>query len=139
MAAMAGRLVGKVVFITGAARGQGRGHAVRLAEEGADIIAVDLMAGVESVEYAMPTQTDMDQTVKQVEALGRRIVARRADVRDQGQLKAALEEGIAELGRLDIVAANAGIARAQPWDEVTPQQWQNMLDVNLTGTWNTIV
>jgi (+)-trans-carveol dehydrogenase len=107
---MAGRVEGKVAFITGAARGQGRSHAVRLAEEGADIIAVDICAQVGSVPYPMATPQDLAETVKEVEALDRRIVATQADVRDYPALKRALDTGVAELGRLDIVSANAGIA-----------------------------
>jgi NAD(P)-dependent dehydrogenase (short-subunit alcohol dehydrogenase family) len=104
-----GRIEGKVAFITGAARGQGRSHAIRLAEEGADIIAVDIASQVDSVPYPMSTPEDLAETVKQVEALDRRIVATQADVRDYQTLKQALDNGVAELGRLDIVCANAGI------------------------------
>ena len=106
---MPGRVDGKVAFITGAARGQGRSHAVRLAQEGADIIAVDLCGQVATVPYEMSTPEDMAETVKEVEALDRRIVATQADVRDYGAVKAAVDEGVAQLGRLDIVSANAGI------------------------------
>ena len=106
---MAGKLEGKVAFITGAARGQGRSHAIRLAQEGADIIAVDLCDQVESVPYPMATPEDLAETVKEVEALDRRIVATQADVRDYPALKAAPDDGVAQLGRLDIVSANAGI------------------------------
>lgn len=136
---MAGRVEGKVAFITGAGRGQGRSHAIRLAEEGADIIAVDLLENYDTVAYGMSTQSDLDETVKAVEALDRRIIARKADVRDPASLKAALDEGVAELGRLDIVSANAGICTVQSWDDVTPQIWQDTLDTNLTGVWNTMV
>jgi SDR family mycofactocin-dependent oxidoreductase len=136
---MAGRVAGKVAFITGAARGQGRSHAIRLAEEGADIIAVDVCEDYPSVGYGMGTEADLADTVKAVEALDRRIFARKADVRDAGALKAALDEGVAELGRLDIVSANAGICTVQAWDEVTPTVWQDTLDTNLTGVWNTMV
>src|SRR5580658_8321949 len=111
---MAGRVEGKVAFITGAARGQGRSHAIRLAQEGADIIAVDLCDQIGSVPYPMATPEDLADTVKEVEALDRRIVATQADVRDFGALKAALDDGIAQLGRLDVVAANAGIASYGP-------------------------
>ena len=135
---MAGRVAGKVAFITGAARGQGRSHAIRLAEEGADIIAVDSFQDYDTVPYPMATETEMAETVKAVEALDRRIVAARADVRDPGALKAAVDDGVAQLGRLDIVCANAGICIVQAWDEVTPASWQDTLDVNLTGVWNTI-
>ncbi len=106
---MTGRVEGKVAFITGAARGQGRSHAVRLAEEGADIIAVDYCGDIDTVDYPMGTEADLAETVRLVEALGRRIVASHADVRDSASLKAAVDAGVAELGRLDIVSANAGI------------------------------
>lgn len=134
-----GRVEGKVAFITGAARGQGRSHAVRLAQEGADIIAVDICRDVDSVGYGLATEADLAETVKAVEALDRRIVAQAADVRDATALSAAVEAGVAELGRLDIVSANAGICTVQTWDEVTPQVWQDTLDINLTGVWNTCV
>ena len=136
---MAGRVAGKVAFITGAARGQGRSHAIRLAEEGADVIAVDICRDYGTVPYAMATEADLAQTVKAVEALDRRIVATQADVRDAAALKAAVDDGVAQLGRLDIVSANAGICTVQPWDEVSPAVWQDTLDTNLTGVWNTMV
>src|SRR6266436_1303140 len=131
-----GRVEGKVAFITGAARGQGRSHAIRLAQEGADIIAVDLAAQVASVPYPMATPEDLDQTVKEVEALDRRIVASQADVRDYGAVKAALDDGVAQLGRLDIVSANAGIFSLGRADELPEQTWQDMIDTNLTGVWH---
>ena len=134
-----GRVEGKVAFITGAARGQGRSHAVRLAEEGADIIAVDICAQLDTVPYPMATPEDLAQTVKEVEALDRRIVALPDDVRDAAALREAVERGVAELGRLDIVCANAGICTIQAWDEVTPAAWQDTLDTNLTGVWNSMV
>jgi (+)-trans-carveol dehydrogenase len=133
---MAGRVEGKVAFITGAARGQGRSHAIRLAQEGADIIAIDLCAQVDSVPYPMSTPDDLAQTVREVEALDRRIVATQADVRDYGAVKAALDAGVAELGRLDIVAANAGISSVGRTDELPEQTWQDMIDTNLTGVWH---
>ena len=136
---MAGRVAGKVAFITGAARGQGRSHAIRLAEEGADIIAVDVCHDYPTVGYALATEADLAETVKAVEALDRRIVASQADVRDAAALKAAVDNGVAQLGRLDIVCANAGICTVQSWDEVTAAVWQDTLDTNLTGVWNTIV
>ena len=136
---MAGRVAGKVAFITGAARGQGRSHAIRLAEEGADIIAVDICRDYGTVPYAMATEADLAETVKAVEALDRRIVATQADVRNAAALKAAVDDGVAQLGRLDIVSANAGICTVQSWDEVTPAVWQDTLDTNLTGVWNTMV
>jgi SDR family mycofactocin-dependent oxidoreductase len=136
---MTGRMEGKVVLVTGGARGQGRAHAVRLAQEGADVIAVDSCAGIDTVvgKYPPATREDLDQTVVEVEKLDRRVVARVADVRDQAALDAAVAEGVAELGGLDGVVANAGIAsygRAWELDEAT---WQDMLDVNLTGVWHT--
>ena len=128
-----GSLHGKVAFITGAARGQGRAHAVKLASEGADIIAVDLCDQIASVPYPMATPDDLAATVKLVEDTGSRIVARQADVRDRAAMKTALAEGIAELGRLDIVIANAGIAPMLGEDA-----WQDVLDVNLTGVYHTV-
>ena len=106
---MSGELDGKVAFITGAARGQGRSHAIRLAQEGADIIAVDVCGQVPTVPYGMSTPEDLAETVKEVETLDRRIVATQADVRDYGAVQAAVDDGAAQLGRLDIVSANAGI------------------------------
>src|ERR1700729_4213924 len=134
---MAGRVGGKVAFITGAARSQGRSHAIRLAQEGADIIAVDIAGPVDSVTaYPMATEADLTETVKQVEALDRRIVARKADVRDPGALKAALDDGVAQLGQLDIVGANAGIFSFGTLEELDDRTWQDMIDVNLTGVWH---
>jgi len=134
---MTGRVEGKVAFITGAARGQGRSHAIRLAQEGADIIAVDICEQVASVPYPMSTQEDLAQTVKEVEALDRRIIATQADVRDFTALKKALDDGVAQLGKLDIVSANAGIASFGRMDEIPEQTWQDMIDTNLTGPWHT--
>lgn len=132
-----GRLEGRVAFITGAARGQGRSHAVRLAQEGADIIAVDICAQIDTVSYPMATPEDLAETVAQVEALDRRIVARQADVRDEAALKAAFDAGVAELGPVDIVLANAGIAPMALGTE-QHEAWQDVIDVNLTGTFNTV-
>ncbi|HEY3718147.1 MAG TPA: mycofactocin-coupled SDR family oxidoreductase [Jatrophihabitantaceae bacterium] len=131
-----GKLEGKVAFITGAARGQGRSHAVRLAEEGADIIAVDICAQIDTVPYPMATPDDLAETVKEVEGLDRRIFARPVDVRDAVALQAALDAGIAELGPVDIVLANAGIAPMS----MTPQdqEWADVVDVNLTGVYTTV-
>ena len=136
---MPGRVAGKVAFVTGAGRGQGRSHAIRLAEEGADIIAVDILSDYATVGYGMSTQADLDETVKAVEALDRRIIASKADVRDLGALRQAVDAGVAELGKLDIVCANAGICTVQAWDEVTPAVWQDTIDTNLTGVWNTLL
>jgi (+)-trans-carveol dehydrogenase len=134
--AMPGRVEGKVAFITGAARGQGRSHAIRLAQEGADIIAVDLVGQIATVPYPMSTPDDLAETVAQVEALDRRIVASTADVRDYEATKAALDTGVSELGHLDIVSANAGIFSFGRLEELSEQSWQDMLDVNLTGVWH---
>jgi SDR family mycofactocin-dependent oxidoreductase len=134
-----GRMEGKVAFVTGAARGQGRSHALRLAEEGADIVAVDICADIDTVTpfYPLATEEELAETVRAVEALDRRIVARRADVRDLDGLQTAFDEGLAELGRIDAVVANAGIATyGRAW-ELTAQQWRDMIDVNLTGVFHT--
>ena len=135
-----GNLEGKVAFITGAARGQGRSHALRLAREGADIIAVDLCGPVESVTgfYPPATPEDLKETVRQVEALDRRIVAVEADVRDIEAMTAAVNEGVAQLGRLDIVVANAGIFTfGEDTHKVSEQSWQELMDINITGVWHT--
>ncbi len=134
---MAGRVEGKVAFITGAARGQGRSHAVRLAQEGADIIAVDLCDEIPFVTYPSSTEADLAETVRQVEALDRRIIATKVDVRDRSALKKAIDDGVAQLGRLDIVVANAGICIIAGWDQVTPAMWDETISTNLTGYWNT--
>src|SRR5580693_4174565 len=136
---MTGRVQGKVAFITGAGRGQGRSHAIRLAEEGADIIAVDICRDYPTVGYGMATEADLAQTVKDVEALDRRIIAAPADVRDAAALRQVVDDAVAQLGHLDIVCANAGICTVQAWDEVTPEVWRDTLDTNLTGVWNTMV
>lgn len=135
---MAGRLEGKVAFITGAARGQGRSHAVRLAEEGADIIGIDVPKHIPGLPYEPATAEDLAETVRQVQALGRRIVAAEADVRDFDALQTAVEKGVAELGRLDIVLANAGIVAPAPTLEMSEEHWQTMIDINLTGVWKTV-
>jgi SDR family mycofactocin-dependent oxidoreductase len=131
------RLDGKVAFVTGAARAQGRSHAVRLAEEGADIVAIDIASQIDTVPYPMGTPGDLAETVEAVGALDRRIVATEVDVRDYEALTAALDDGVARLGRLDIVAANAGIVSFGRAEELTEQTWQDMIDVNLTGVWHT--
>jgi (+)-trans-carveol dehydrogenase len=133
---MTGKLEGKVAFITGAARGQGRSHAITLAREGADIIAVDICAQVGSVPYPMATPEDLAQTVKEVETLDRRIVATDVDVRDYDALKQALDDGVAQLGRLDIVSANAGIVSYGRVEELPEQTWRDVIDVDLTGEWH---
>lgn len=131
-----GTLENKVAFITGAAHGQGKAHAIRLAEEGADIIGIDICAQMSAVGYAMGTEEELEQTVKEVEALGRKMVARQADVRDYEGLQAAYDAGVAELGPVTIVVANAGIGPGGT--RVSEQtQWDEVIAVNLTGVWNT--
>ncbi|RAY12860.1 SDR family mycofactocin-dependent oxidoreductase [Actinomadura craniellae] len=135
---MAGRVEGKVAFITGAARGQGRSHAVRLAEEGADIIAVDVCRQLDGVPIPMSTPEDLDETVAQVKALGRRIVAAQADVRDFEALKAVVDDGVTQLGRLDIVLINAGLAASgNAIHQLDETLWRDSIDVNLTGAYLT--
>ncbi len=130
-------LEGRVALVTGAARGQGRSHAVALAEQGVDIIAVDLCEDIDTVSYSLATSADLDETVRLVEAQHRRIVACQADVRDLDALSTALERGLNELGRLDIVLANAGIAPSSIPVADPALSWANVLGVNLTGVWNT--
>ena len=136
---MAGRVEGKVALVTGAARGQGRAHALRLAGEGADVIAVDLCGPLPDVSYPSATPEDLAETARLVEATGRRIVTDTVDVRDLEALRAATDRGVAELGRLDVVIANAGICSPRPWDQVTPEVLANTLDINVTGVWNTVM
>jgi SDR family mycofactocin-dependent oxidoreductase len=135
---MAGRLEGKVAFITGVARGQGRSHAIRLAQEGADIIGVDIAGQIDSVPYSMATPEDLAETVREVEALDRRIVATQADVRDFAAVRKAVDEGVAQLGRLDIVSANAGIFSFGALTELDEATFRDMIEVNLIGIWHTV-
>ncbi len=132
-----GRLDGKVALITGAARGQGRSHAIRLAQEGAEIIAVDSCTDAKTTPYPQATREDLDETTRLVEELDRRVFARVADVRDLSALQSAVADGMSEFGHLDIVSANAGIASFAPAWELTEDTWQEMIDVNLTGVWKT--
>jgi SDR family mycofactocin-dependent oxidoreductase len=136
---MAGRVQGKVAFITGAGRGMGRAHAVRLASEGADVVALDIGAPLPDIQYRQPTREDLEVTVRQVEALGRRIVPIYADVRDLDGMRSQVDAAVADLGGLDVVVANAGIASPAPWDSLTPEMFQNLLDINVTGVWNTVM
>ncbi|PXW36234.1 UNVERIFIED_CONTAM: SDR family mycofactocin-dependent oxidoreductase [Williamsia faeni] len=137
---MGDRLSGKVAFITGAARGQGRAHAVRMATEGADIIAVDIAAELpRCVPYNSASEADLKETVRLVEATGRRIEASVVDVRDFEGLGKAVENGVAALGRLDIIVANAGISVPEAWNEITPESFRDVMDINATGTWNTVM
>jgi (+)-trans-carveol dehydrogenase len=134
---MPGRVEGKVAFITGAGRGQGRSHAVRLAEEGADIIAIDICHDVDGA-LPMATAEDLAETAKLVEALDRRIIAHQADVRDLDAVKAAVDDGVAQLGRLDIVLASAGVAMmGGRTDKMKLNSWTDTIDINLTGLFNT--
>jgi SDR family mycofactocin-dependent oxidoreductase len=133
---MTGRLEGKVAFITGAARGQGRSHALRLAQEGADIIAVDLLEEIGTVPYPLSVKEDLAETVRQIEALDRRIIARKADVRILSELETVVNEAVAELGRLDIVVANAGILTM---GTDTPKAFFDVVQVNLVGVLNTVI
>ncbi len=132
------RLESKVALVTGAARGQGRSHAVRLAEEGADVIAVDSCVQIGSAPYPMATPSDLQETVDRVEKTGRRILAREVDVRDQAALDAVVRAGVEAFGGLDVVVANAGItSHAKTW-KLSDDEWQDVIDVNLTGVWRTV-
>src|SRR2546427_13131827 len=132
-----GKLDGKVALITGAARGLGRSHCVRCAEEGADVVALDLAANVATVGYPLATEHDLDETVGLVEKTGRRVVARKADVRSQAALDEAVADALGEFGHIDVVVANAGIASFGPAWELEEQTWQDVIDINLTGVWHT--
>ncbi|MFF0817082.1 mycofactocin-coupled SDR family oxidoreductase [Rhodococcus sp. NPDC003318] len=134
---MGNRFDGKVAFITGAARGQGRAEAVKFASEGADVIALDACAKFASTPYDGATEEDLAETVRLVEEQGRKIVATKADVRDFAAVTAALDAGLDAFGRIDIVVANAGICSAALSWEITPEQWQETIDVNLTGVFFT--
>ncbi|MGW5075874.1 mycofactocin-coupled SDR family oxidoreductase [Rhodococcus sp. NPDC004095] len=132
-----GRVAGKVAFITGAARGQGRSHALRLAREGADIYATDACEDIKSLSYGMASEEDLVETARLVAETGRRIITRKVDVRDQAGLDAAAADAVEQFGSLDIVSANAGICGCRPTVELTEDEWQDMIDVNLTGVWKT--
>ncbi|WP_063001577.1 mycofactocin-coupled SDR family oxidoreductase [Nocardia mikamii] len=132
------RLAGKVALVTGAARGQGRAHAIAMAREGADIVALDMCEQVSTVPYGLADRTDLDQTAAEVEKLGRRIVARPADARRQSEVDAVVADALAEFGRIDVVVVNHGIwSRGALW-ELSDQTWQDMVDTNLTGVWRTL-
>ena len=134
-----GLLEGKVAFITGVGRGQGRSHAVRLAEEGADIIGIDALTNYATISYDMATPEDLEETVRLVEKTGRRMIASVADVRDRTAVAGAVTAGVAEFGRLDIVCANAGISQpGGPLWELSSAEYQDVIDVNLTGVFNTL-
>jgi (+)-trans-carveol dehydrogenase len=134
---MTGRVAGKVALITGAARGQGRSHALRLAKEGADIIALDICRQIETVPYPLSTPEDLEETARQVKELGQSVVTREVDVRDGEALIAAVNDGVAQLGGLDIVIANAGILSVGASFELSEQTWSQVIDINLSGVWRT--
>ena len=139
MAGHNGTLQGRVAFVTGAARGQGRSHAVRLAHEGADVIALDICAPVsDSVTYPPATPDDLAETVRAVEAQGRKVLAREVDIRDDAALWQLVADGIEQFGRLDILVANAGVLGWGRIWELTDEQWDTIIGVNLSGTWRTL-
>jgi SDR family mycofactocin-dependent oxidoreductase len=137
---MSQSLSGRVALITGAARGQGRAHAVRLSAEGADIIALDMAGPLpSSVPYDSPTPDDLAETARLVTANGGQIITAAVDIRDLDALKSAVGKAIGELGRLDVVVANAGICSPAPWDQITAEAFRDTIDTNVTGTWNTVM
>ena len=139
MTASGGPLEGRVAFITGAARGQGRAHAIRLAGEGADIIAIDICGAIsETITYPLATSEELAETVRAVEASGRKVLAREVDVRDLAALHQVVADGIEQFGRLDILVANAGVLSWGRIWEMSEEQWDTVIDVNLNGTWRTI-
>jgi SDR family mycofactocin-dependent oxidoreductase len=134
-----GSLDGRVAFVTGAARGQGRAHAIRLAREGADVVVSDICAPVSpSVPYAAATPDDLLETVRLVEAEGRKVLARQVDIRDGGAMRQLVADGVEQFGRLDVLVANAGVLSWGRLWELTDEQWKTVIDTNLTGTWQTI-
>jgi SDR family mycofactocin-dependent oxidoreductase len=136
---MAGRVEGKVAFVSGAARGQGRSHAVRLAQEGADIIAIDICAPIDNVVYPASTPADLAETADLIKGHNRRVVTAQVDVRDYAALKSTVESGVEQLGRLDIIVANAGIGNGgNKLHKIRENIWQDMIDINLTGVWKTV-
>jgi SDR family mycofactocin-dependent oxidoreductase len=132
-----GRVDGKVALVTGAARGQGRNHALRLAEQGADIIALDICADIPTIPYSLGTEEDLRETVESVEKHDRRCVSAKVDVRDAGRLAEVVSRAVSELGGLDIVSVNAGVLSFGQVLDLTDDQWKEQLDVNLTGAFNT--
>ena len=139
MTASGGPLDGRVAFITGAARGQGRAHAIRLANDGADIISVDICRPIsETITYPLGTSEELAETVQAVEATGRKVLAREVDIRDLDALQKVVADGVEQFGRLDIVVANAGVLSWGRMFEMSEEQWDTVIDVNLNGTWRTI-
>jgi SDR family mycofactocin-dependent oxidoreductase len=136
---MPGRVEGKVAFVSGAARGQGRSHAMRLAQEGADIIAVDICGPIDNLSYPHSTPEDLAETADLVKGQNRRIVTAQVDVRDYEELKAAVDDGVEQLGRLDIIVANAGVGtEGRKLHKIRENVWQDMIDINLSGVWHTV-
>lgn len=135
--AVNGRVAGKRILVTGAARGLGRSHALRLAEEGADLILVDICQSLPQIEYPLATEDDLAETVRLVTDFGVRCVSRVVDVRDEEKLRSAVDAGVVELGGLDGAVANAGVLTVASWDETTAEQWRTVVDINLIGVWNT--
>ncbi|HET7409402.1 MAG TPA: mycofactocin-coupled SDR family oxidoreductase [Paracoccaceae bacterium] len=133
-----GKLDGQVAFITGGARGQGRSHALALAGEGADVAICDIAAQLETVPYPLAGEDDLAETVRQVEALGRRCVAVKADVRSTEEIEGAVEEALTELGRIDILLANAGVCGFGAFWEISDQMWDEMVDTDLTGVFKSM-
>jgi SDR family mycofactocin-dependent oxidoreductase len=134
---MTGLLAGQVAVVSGAARGQGRSHALALAREGASIIALDACAPIATVPYPLPTKADLEETAGQVKALGGRVIHGVVDVRDLAEMEQFIGDAVADLGRLDIVCANAGISTPSPTLEMPEETWQTTIDINLTGVWKT--
>lgn len=132
---MIGRLDGKVAFVTGGARGQGRAIAAKLAGEGADLVIADIGRGIDELEYSLASDADAQETVELVEAAGRRCLALVADVRDQAALDRAVAEGIDAFETIDVLVANAGIIDYKPFWEISDEEWETILGVNLTGVW----
>ena len=139
MIAMGDRVAGKVALVTGAARGQGRADALRLAQEGADLIVVDVCAPLPSVAYDSATPEDLAETVRQIQKTGRRVISGMADIRDLDTLRGLVDDAVRQLGRLDVIVANAGICVPKAWDQVTAQIFDDTISTNVTGTWNTVM
>jgi SDR family mycofactocin-dependent oxidoreductase len=136
---MTGRVAGKVALVTGAARGQGRADALRLAAEGADVIVVDVCAPLPSVAYDSATPDDLAETVALIEKTGQRVISGIVDVRDLEKLRGIVDAAVGQLGHLDVVVANAGICVPKAWDKTTPQIYEDTISTNITGTWNTVM
>ena len=136
---MAGTLEGRVAFVTGAARGQGRAHAVRLAAEGADVVAIDVCGPIsDTITYPAATSEELAETARQVEGTGRKVLAREVDIRDLAAQQQVVADAIEQFGRLDVVVANAGVLSWGRMFEMSEEQWDSVIDVNLNGTWRTL-